>query len=90
MRTVFTTDSNGRVTVTEDREDVYPGEVTRETVTYECPRDGGYVTYGPDNRQICDSLFTRGATLRCSSRANLIDLIRREYRRGRRLTRAGR
>jgi hypothetical protein len=47
-----------------------------------CPAEGGYVREWRrgDLTQVCDRLARMGPTLRCSSRADLPALIRREYR----------
>ena len=78
MKTKFSTDSVNRVTVAYDSE--FRGRVER---TFSCPPDGGYVIElfrNGDSSQVCDKLAHRGSTLRCASRDDLLDLIRREYR----------
>lgn len=80
MRTKFSVDEKGRVTVEYDRYSL--DGVTRESRTFSCSEDGGYVwelTFG-GRFQVCDRLAGRGSTLYCSSRDRLIDVIRREYR----------
>lgn len=76
MKTTFTTDSNGRVTVSYDSD----GE--RIARTFHCPLDGGYVIelVGHDWKQVCDRLSCFGSTLYCTSPAHLPAMIRREYR----------
>ena len=79
MKAKITTDAQGYVTLSFDH--ALSGE--RVTETFSCPLDGGYVR-DSKGRQVCDALATTGSTLRCSGRDNLINVIRREYRRMRR------
>jgi len=79
MRAKFSVDQSGGVTVSYDA--AFDVRVTRYFV---CTQDGGYVqeyVNGHSNwSQVCERLSRRGSTLRCSSRNNLLNLIRREYR----------
>ena len=73
MKTKFSTDGQGRVTIVYDDSER----------TFTCPETGGYVREILDNGsapQTCKYLGYRGVTLICKSRADLLDLIRREYR----------
>lgn len=81
MKAKFSTDQIGRVTLSYDCED-WDGETIRITREFTCPPDGGYVREyrNGDWKQVCDRLSHMGNTLSVSSRANLLDLIRREYR----------
>lgn len=82
MKASLTTDTIGRVTLSYDSED-FNGEVTRITREFSCPMDGGYVIEFMANgntQQVCDRLAHMGSTLMCSSRDNLLALIRREYK----------
>ena len=79
MKTKFTTDCAGRVTVSYD-DAITGNRVTRE---FTCPTDGGYVRERMSNgdwTQVCDGLAHRGNTLAAASREKLISLIRSEYR----------
>jgi len=78
MKTRFTTDCAGRVTISYD-EAVTGYRLIREFV---CPFGGGYVRErrGNDWQQVCAKLECRGPTLSCESRDKLIALIRAEYR----------
>jgi hypothetical protein len=78
MRARFSVDQSGGVTVSYDA--AFDVRVTRYFV---CPLEGGYVQEYVNSHnnwsQVCDRLSSRGSTLRCSSRDNLLKLIRREY-----------
>lgn len=78
MRTSITTDSQGNV-VLKYLDQMTGAERQR---TFGCPRDGGYVLewIGGEWKQVCDGLAATGSTLRCTSRADLAALIRRERR----------
>lgn len=83
MRTTITTTSCGDVVLSYD--DFITGD--RHTRTFFCPSGGGYVREEDsyrNNPQVCDGLSRRGPTLMASSDADLIRVIRREYRRMRR------
>jgi hypothetical protein len=83
MRTRYTKDAAGRVTIAYDDEAHWTGETVRIERTFTCPEDGGYVREKMSNgnwEQVCDKLAGMGNTLSCSSRDKLIDLIRAEYR----------
>lgn len=76
-KTTFTADTTGRVTLSYDQD----GE--RVTRDFSCPVGGGYVIEFRRNgstQQVCRRLSSMGETLYSSSRAGLLDLIRREYR----------
>ena len=74
MKTKFSQDGQNRVTLEYD--DFLSGErVTRE---FFCNPNGGYVR--ENSGQVCAGLASRGVTLTAPDRANLIDVIRREYR----------
>ena len=80
MRMKLTTDDQKYVFLSYDEQgwdDTY-----RESRTFMCPPDGGYVRElrGDDWKQVCDRLWSMGSTLSCESRDKLPDLIRREYR----------
>lgn len=78
MKTTITSDESGYVTISYD--DKYDGRVTRR---FFCPTDGGYVRESDAMHtypQVCERLANTGSTLMCSSRDQLINLIRREYR----------
>ena len=84
MKTTIKSDSIGFVTVSYD--DCISGD--RVTRTFFCPTGGGYVREQDSRQQypqVCDRLSSRGSTLTCKSRDNLIDLIRHEYRAMRRM-----
>ena len=72
---------NYRVTLSYDEEDICSGETVRVERVFTCPQDGGYVREYRDGdwKQVCDRLGSMGSTLSCSSRENLLALIRREY-----------
>lgn len=83
MRTRFTKDDAGRVTIAYDDELHWTGEAVRVERTFTCPHEGGYVReYRKEGawEQVCDKLESTGNTLSCSSRDKLMDLIRAEYR----------
>ena len=83
MKTRITADDFGRVTVEYD--DAIDGK--RRSRFFSCPLAGGYVYEIFDNgtnSQVCERLSHSGSTLICHSRDELVDLIRREYRRMRR------
>lgn len=75
------------VTVEEDNpqatwDDDAPARIL---TTYFCPSSGGYVRiHDVDRRypQVCDGLSSLGSTLYCHNPDRLIDLIRRERRKG--------
>jgi hypothetical protein len=79
MKTRIETTDNGNVKIT------YTDYWTDEdrTRTFFCPDEGGYVRewlkHG-NNTQVCDQLAHRGPTLRCTNRADLPEMIRREYK----------
>jgi hypothetical protein len=52
---------------------------------YFAPSDGGYVRIndGRNFPQVCDGLFSTGSTLEWGGRTPFVNLIRREYRKGR-------
>lgn len=50
----------------------------RIDVVFHAPTEGGYVRAG--QQQICEKLGTRGITLKLVAGAQLIDVIRSEYR----------
>ncbi len=50
----------------------------RTTREFHCPRNGGYVREG--DKQVCAELSTMGITLRVDDEAQLLPLIRREWR----------
>lgn len=79
MKAKFTTDEVGGVTLSYDVED-YDGACRIER-TFTCPFDGGYVREyrSGDWKQVCEHLHHLGRTLTCSSRDDLLTLIRREY-----------
>ena len=84
MKTRIKTDTSGRVVVQYD--DVITGK--RRCRVFICPVEGGYVAeVFPDGNtsQVCDGLSRSGSTLTCRSRDELVDLIRREYRKMRRM-----
>ena len=84
MKARITSDAGGYVTAEYDIDD------QRVTRVFCCPEKGGYVReqYGNGEwKQVCDGLAARGATLYCSSRAKLLDMIRTEYRAMRRAAR---
>ena len=90
MKAKFSTDLMGRVTVAYDME-FWTGETVRVERVFTCPDDGGYVREKMSNgswEQVCDKLASMGSTLSCSSRAALVELIRREYRAMRRAEKA--
>ena len=76
--------SERRVTVEQDHE----YEPRRVSTTYMAPVGGGYVRIdSPSMPQICEGLFCSGPTLSWDGREPLLDLIRREHARGRRMDR---
>jgi hypothetical protein len=80
MKTKFTLNTNGSVTVESDN--LFSGE--RDERTYFCPANGGYVRQNVgrngNHAQVCEKLNHTGSTLSCSaSGAPLLTLIRREY-----------
>lgn len=81
MRAKFAADQTYRVTLEYDGDD-YFGEPKRVSRTFSCPMNGGYVLEfdGRDWKQVCDRLSSTGSTLHCSSRSNLLAMIRREYK----------
>ena len=87
MRTTITAcpEHPHHVTVTTDS--AY--DTRRETTEYHAPSAGGYVHIADglgQRPQVCDGLRRFGDTLYWSPRAELlVTLIRREYRRGRRM-----
>lgn len=83
MKTKFSVDESGRVTIEYDDAFHWSGETERVTRTFICPHNGGYVREKMSNgnwEQVCESLAGTGNTLSCASRAQLIELIRAEYR----------
>ena len=77
MKAKITAESNGSVTLEHD--DFY-GE--RQSTNYFVPSNGGYVRAhcaNGNHYQICEKLSTRGNTL-FSTRENLPELIRAEWR----------
>lgn len=80
MKTKFTVDETGNVTMSYDIE-CYDGTKRIDRV-FTCSIDGGYVREYRNGewKQVCDSLSNMGNTLTCASREKLISLIRREYR----------
>lgn len=80
MKTTFTTDSYGRVTIAYDEQ--LTGE--RITRTFTCQPQGGYVWEigfrDGNRRQVCDQLSGGGNTLSAGGIETLIKVIRREYR----------
>jgi hypothetical protein len=58
--------------------DSFTGE--RREYYFYAPASGGYVRYGPNNKQICEKLSFAGPTLQWSGKSPLVNLIRREYR----------
>ncbi len=86
MRAKIRTNEVGWVIVEYDFED-YNGPIRIER-TFSCPPDGGYVLERYPNgqwKQVCERLAGMGNTLSCSSRDELLPLIRREYRAMRRI-----
>lgn len=82
-RMSLTTDSGGCVTLAYD--DAFGERVERRFVCRDAA--GSYVReIMPDGstRQPCEGLARTGSTLMCDSRAELPDVIRREYQRARR------
>ena len=75
MKTIIKADKYGCVTISYDN-NIYGERITR---TFYCPIDGGYVRETNNNKQVCEKLDNRGATLTADSRAGLIDVVRREY-----------
>lgn len=79
MKTKFSKDSYGRVTVEYDC--AFTGD--RVSRTFTCAQEGGYVwelLKGGDRQQVCDRLGSRGSTLAAASIETLPALIRGEYR----------
>lgn len=76
-RTRFTTDGQGRVTVTYFN--IY--EQATKSREFTVANDGGYVYEITDgmHKQVCGQLAYRGATLTATDRAALPSVIRREY-----------
>ena len=82
MKTTITTTDHGHVNIEFDTMDG-----RRRSMQISCPTTGGYVyEIRPDGSttQVCEKLAGSGSTLTAKSRADLPDLVRREYRRMRR------
>ena len=79
MKMVLRTDEIGRATLSEDDDNF--GGAKRVNRIFRCPLDGGYVLEHRDNdwKQVCDKLYGMGSTLMSPSRADLANVIRREY-----------
>jgi hypothetical protein len=83
-RTRYTQDEQGYVHVE------YPFGDRRVRRTFMCPQDGGYVrelTHPARGEwtQVCHGLGRQGPTLTCPSRDKLLDLVKRELRKRRRV-----
>lgn len=84
---IYTDGSPSCVTVIEDNpraewDDQAPATIT---TTYFCPDKGGYVRIHKEDgnhQQVCEGLAGMGSTLHCSNPDKLIELIRKERRRG--------
>lgn len=79
MKTKITIDNAGFVTINYD--DAFNGD--RIARTFFCPDQGGYVREqdaAGRYPQVCERLGSMGNTLSASSRIQLAEVIRREYR----------
>ena len=88
MRTKFAVYSNGNVELSYDLEGC--NGFYRTDSIFTCHINGGYVMeiYRDGGlRQVRERLGSNGEVLKCSNRGNLPGLIRREYRRMRRVER---
>lgn len=76
-RTKITDDATGNVTIVY--ENAFGDIITRD---FTCPYDGGYIReyVGSDLKQVCAHLSNMGQTLTADSRADLVNVIRAEYR----------
>ena len=84
----ITQDAGGRVRLEYTIDDLgHPRHGQRAEVSYSAPESWGYVTEHDGrggSRQVCRGLAHTGDTL-CADRARLLNVIRREHRRGRRI-----
>ena len=78
MKTKFSVNSDGTVTIQYQRKIDHDICVR----TFMAQPERGYVReqFGSDWHQTCYKMMPYGATLTCDKRADLIDVIRREYR----------
>ncbi len=88
MRAVIKWENTCAVSVTSDVIDIFSHETVRVTRNFWCPSNGGYIyerdTKTWQNRQVCDGLESLGNTLWIKNPGDLIEVIRREWRKSKR------